>query len=90
MTWRFRKNINLGLLRITISRTGIGWSVGGKGFRSGVDAKGKKYTTLSIPGSGISKRSYESNQAEKSESRKLIWFLIVCVFIVLFFIRAFF
>lgn len=51
---RFRKSIKFGPFRINVSNTGVGWSVGTRGFRTGVSAKGRPYTTTSIPGTGLS------------------------------------
>src|SRR3981189_2369176 len=58
MGWSFRRSINLGPLRINASKSGLGYSVGGRGFRFGRDAKGRKYTAASIPGTGIYNRTY--------------------------------
>ncbi|MFR8331189.1 MAG: DUF4236 domain-containing protein [Oscillospiraceae bacterium] len=33
MGFRFRKNINFGPMRLNFSKSGVGYSVGGKGFR---------------------------------------------------------
>lgn len=54
MGLRIRKSINFGPLRVNLSKSGIGYSVGTKGFRVTKKANGKMYTTASIPGSGIS------------------------------------
>lgn len=55
MGWRFRKSINLGGgFRINISKSGIGYSWGCKGYRITKTAKGTVRRTLSIPGTGIS------------------------------------
>lgn len=51
---RFRKSINCGLFRINLSKSGIGYSVGVKGYRKTRKAGGGSRTTLSIPGTGIS------------------------------------
>lgn len=53
MGWTYRKTIRLGPFRVNMSRSGVGYSVGGPGFRVGVDAKGRKYTSSSIPGTGV-------------------------------------
>jgi len=53
MGWLYRKSINLGPLRINLSKSGIGYSLGGKGVRTGVSAKGRPYKTISIPGTGL-------------------------------------
>lgn len=54
MGFRFRKSKNFGPFRVNVSKSGIGWSVGTKGARFTKRADGKKQTTLSIPGTGIS------------------------------------
>ncbi|MEG2412651.1 MAG: DUF4236 domain-containing protein [Clostridium sp.] len=54
MGFRFRKSKNFGPFRVNLSKSGIGWSVGGKGFRYTKRADGKTQTTASIPGTGIS------------------------------------
>jgi hypothetical protein len=60
MAWRFRKSIKLGPLRFNLSKSGIGTSIGVRGFRVGTDAKGRSYTAASIPGTGIYNRTYSS------------------------------
>lgn len=55
MGMRFRKSINLGGgARLNFSKSGIGASVGGKGFRVTKKAGGGTRTTISAPGTGIS------------------------------------
>ena len=55
MGWRFHKSINLGLgFRVNISKSGIGYSWGGPGYRKTWKANGGTRTTYSIPGTGIS------------------------------------
>ncbi len=51
---RFRKSINIGPLRINFSKSGIGFSLGVKGFRITRSAKGKASATVSLPGTGLS------------------------------------
>ena len=53
MGFTFRRSVNLGPFRVNVSRGGLGWSVGGRGFRTGASSRGRRYTTLSIPGTGI-------------------------------------
>jgi len=60
MAWRFRKSIKLGPLRLNLSKSGVGSSIGVRGFRVGQDAKGRSYTATSIPGTGIYERKYSS------------------------------
>ena len=54
MGLRFRKSFSIGPLRINISKSGIGFSLGVKGFRVSRSAKGKMTATASIPGTGLS------------------------------------
>lgn len=54
MGLRFRKSIHIGPLRINFSKSGVGLSVGAKGFRVGRSAKGKTTATVSLPGTGLS------------------------------------
>jgi Protein of unknown function (DUF4236) len=63
MGWGFRKSINFGPLRINASKSGIGYSIGGRGFRIGKDARGKSYRAFSIPGTGIYNRTYQKKNA---------------------------
>src|SRR5580658_5630624 len=58
MGWSLRRSINLGPLRINLSRSGFGYSVGGRGFRVGQDARGRRYRSISIPKTGIYRRDY--------------------------------
>ena len=51
---RFRKSFSIGPLRINLSKSGIGFSMGVKGFRVSRSAKGKNTATVSLPGTGIS------------------------------------
>ena len=55
MGFRFRKSINLGGgFRINLSKSGVGYSWGVKGYRITKTAKGTTRRTASIPGTGIS------------------------------------
>lgn len=54
MGLRFQKSINLGAFRVNVSKSGVGFSVGRRGARAGISATGRKYTTVSLPGTGIS------------------------------------
>ena len=57
MGFYFRRSVNLGPFRVNLSRGGVGWSVGGRGLRTGSSARGRRYTTISIPGTGVGYRS---------------------------------
>jgi hypothetical protein len=59
MGWSFRRSVNLGPLRINLSKSGVGYSVGTRGFRVGQDARGRRYQAVSIPKTGIYRRDYQ-------------------------------
>ena len=65
MGFKFRKSKSFGPFKINVSKSGFGWSVGTKGARFTKRADGKKQTTLSIPGTGI---SYVDVQGESKNS----------------------
>ncbi len=67
---RFRKSINLGGgFRVNLSKTGIGYSWGIKGYRVTKTGKGTTRTTVSIPGTGIS-YVHENGKNNKSIESK--------------------
>jgi len=59
---RFRKSVNLGLIRINFSKSGIGWSIAVlPGFIRYTRAVNRdRYWTFSLPGTGLSKRTIAS------------------------------
>ena len=68
MGLRFRKSINLGGgFKINLSKSGIGYSWGVKGFRATKTARGTTRRTASIPGTGI---SYVSESGKKKRSSR--------------------
>ena len=71
MGFRFRKSINLGGgFKVNLSKSGVGYSWGTKGVRYTKTASGKKRTTLSIPGTGISYVT-ESGNKKKVQKKKV-------------------
>ena len=53
MGWSFRKSFKAGPFRVNVGKSGVGYSVGGRGFRTGVRASGRRYTSMSVPGTGL-------------------------------------
>ena len=51
---RFRKSFSIGPLRISFSKSGLGFSIGWKGLRLTKKAKGGFRATASRPGTGLS------------------------------------
>jgi hypothetical protein len=43
MGFYYRKSVNLGPFRVNLSKSGLGYSFGGRGFRVGTTPRGKKY-----------------------------------------------
>jgi hypothetical protein len=73
MGWKFRRALGIGLFRINLSKTGIGFSVGTRGFRFGRDATGRSYTHLSLPGTGVYRRDYLAKGRPFTWSSILKW-----------------
>lgn len=69
MGFRFRKSKNLGPFRVTVSKSGVSTSFGGKGARITKTASGKVRTTLSVPGTGISYVT-ESGGGKKQKAKE--------------------
>lgn len=47
---------------MNLSKSGFGYSVGGRGFRVGTTARGRKYTSFSLPGTWVGYRKYGSGR----------------------------
>ena len=85
MGWRFRKSVKVGPFRINLSKSGVGYSYGVKGYRVTKGSNGRTRKTMSIPGTGISYVT-ESVRSKKSKSDSTIWAIIgviIIVFVVL-------
>jgi hypothetical protein len=57
MGFYYRKSISAGPFRVNLSRSGVGYSIGGRGFRTGISAQGRRYSNLSLPGTGLGYRT---------------------------------
>lgn len=70
MGLRFRKSFRIFPgIRINLSKTGIGASVGFKGFRWTRRADGKIQKTFSLPGTGVSYVDVDSPKKAKSQAK---------------------
>jgi hypothetical protein len=59
MGFRFQRRIRIFRgLTLNLSKSGVGISAGVRGFHTGIDAKGRRYTSAGLPGTGISWRKY--------------------------------
>ena len=70
MGMRFRKSFGSGPFKVNLSKSGIGYSVGTKGFRHTKTANGRTRNTYSIPGTGISYVDEKSNKRKKMKNKK--------------------
>ena len=64
---RFRRSKKLGPLRINLSKSGIGASVGIKGLRTGISSSKGAYTSYGIPGTGIYDVKYHGKDKVNSD-----------------------
>ena len=71
MGWIYRKRLRLGPLRISLSRSGIATSWGVPGFRLTHSSTGRRYITLSLPGTGLSWRKTLS-RSRRGSGRQII------------------
>lgn len=69
MGFRFRKSLKAGPFRINFSKSGVGYSFGGKGLRFTKKAGGGTRTTTSIPGTGVSYVSNSGFRKRKSTAK---------------------
>jgi hypothetical protein len=60
MGLRFQRRVKiLPGVRLNFSRSGVGLSVGGRGAHVGITARGQRYTSVGLPGTGVSWREYQ-------------------------------
>ena len=60
MGLRFQRRIKLlPGVRINLAKSGVGLSVGVRGAHIGVTARGQRYTSVGLPGTGLSWREYQ-------------------------------
>jgi hypothetical protein len=52
-------------VHLNLSRSGIGVSVGGRGAHVGITARGQRYASVGLPGTGVSIREYEHKPARR-------------------------
>jgi len=64
MGLRFQRRIKvLPGVRINLSKSGVGFSVGGRGAHIGITARGQRYISIGVPGTGLSWREYQPKPA---------------------------
>lgn len=66
MGLRFQRRIRiLPGLHVNLSRSGVGLSVGVRGAHVGITARGQRYASAGLPGTGVSWREYERKPAAR-------------------------
>ncbi len=85
MGFRFRRSIKiLPGVRLNLSKSGLGISAGPRGLKMGIDARGRKYVSAGIPGTGISSRQYlkpattgqrDAGEPDHASGRRPYWIL---------------
>lgn len=86
MGWNWRKSINFGPARINLSKKGVGYSIGFRGFRVGQNAKQQQYSQTSIPGTGIYWRKFFGTSLS---GRKWSVPLLIAIFLILLLVKSF-
>jgi hypothetical protein len=52
-------------LHLNLSGSGVGFSVGARGAHVGITARGQRYASVGLPGTGVSIREYEHTPARR-------------------------
>jgi hypothetical protein len=77
---RFQRRIRIAPgVRLNLSKSGIGGSLGRTGLRVGVDAKRRKYFSVGLPGTGLSYRAFYGRSVSPQTLRKMGYALIAAV-----------
>jgi len=82
MGFRFQRRIRIAPgVRVNLSKSGVGASVGRTGLRLGMDAKRKKYFSVGLPGSGLSYRTFFGRPVALETLKKIGYAVMVAVLI---------
>ena len=77
MGFRFQRRIRIAPgVRLNLSKSGIGASVGRTGLRLGMDAKRRKYFSVGLPGTGLSYRTFFGKPLTPQALKKTVWTVI--------------
>jgi len=67
--FRKRRSLLGNLLNVNLSRSGIGLSVGVRGFRLGVSSSGRRYVSAGLPGTGIYYRHFAKRERNPTKPK---------------------
>jgi hypothetical protein len=82
MGFRFQRRVRIAPgVRLNLSKSGIGASVGRTGLRLGLDAKRRKYFSVGLPGTGLSYRTFFGRPVTP-ETLKKVGYVAIAVLII--------
>jgi hypothetical protein len=80
MGFRFQRRIRIAPgVRLNLSKSGIGGSLGRNGVRLGVDAKRRKHFSVGLPGTGLSYRAFFGRPVTPQTLRNVGYALIAAL-----------
>jgi hypothetical protein len=86
MGLRFQRRIRLAPgLRLNLSKSGIGGSLGRTGLRVGIDGTRKKYFSVGLPGTGLSYRANFGGPVTAAVLKRAAWVVVAVLLALLFF-----
>jgi hypothetical protein len=72
MGFRFQRRVRIASgVRLNLSKSGVGVSVGRTGLRVGMDGRRKKYISVGLPGSGLSYRTIFGRPVSQETLKKI-------------------
>ena len=78
MGLRFQRRIRIAPgVRLNLSKSGIGASVGRTDLRLGVDAQRRKYFSVGLPGTGLSYRTFFGRSVTPETLKRVVYIAIV-------------
>lgn len=89
MGFRFQRRIRIAPgVRLNLSKSGVGGSLGRTGLRLGLDAKRRKYFSVGLPRTGLSYRTFFGRPVTPETLKRVAYLVIaaalcLCVLIIL-------
>lgn len=67
MGLKWRKSMSMGPIRANVTNSGVGWSINLGLCRLGLNAQGRLYFSVGIPGTGLYYTTNVNNQSKSSQ-----------------------
>ena len=67
MGLKWRKSMSMGPIRANVSTSGVGWTINLGLCRLGLNARGRLYFSVGIPGTGLYYTTNVNNQSKSSQ-----------------------